>query len=384
MAEGYSNPVLAAGIRSRFVPDINGLNMHLLEGGFEGKERPLVLLLHGFPELAYSWRKVMLPLAHAGYHVVAPDQRGYGRTSGWDGNYDGDVASFRVFNLVRDTLGLVCALGYRTVAAVVGHDFGSPVAAWSTLIRPDVFQSVVLMSNPFPGAPALPFNTANEAAKPAAGPSIHDELAALARPRKHYQWYYSTREADDNMRNCAQGVHAFLRAYYHYKSADWKQNQPFRLASWSAVELAKMPTYYIMDLDKGMAESVAPEMPSAEEIAACKWMTDAELSVYSTEYARNGFQGGLQWYRCRTGEKYAAELQIFSGRTIDVPSMFIAGKSDWGVYQRPGDVETMQTRACTQMRGCHLIDGAGHWVQQEQPDQVSRLLLEFLRGQQIQ
>ncbi len=381
MAESYSNPGLPAGIRSRFVADINGLNMHLLEAGFESKERPLVVLLHGFPELAYSWRKVMLPLAAAGYHVVAPDQRGYGRTTGWDGNYDGDVGSFRVFNLVRDTLGLVCALGYRTVATVVGHDFGSPVAAWSTLIRPDIFRSVVMMSNPFAGAPALPFNTANEAAKPAAGPSIHDELAALPRPRKHYQWYYSTREADANMRNCPQGVHAFLRAYYHYKSADWKQNQPFRLASWSAEELAKMPTYYIMDLDKGMAESVAPEMPSADEIAACKWLTDSELSVYSTEYARNGFQGGLQWYRCRTGEKYVAELQIFSGRTIDVPSMFIAGKSDWGVYQRPGDVDTMQTRACTQMRGCHLIEGAGHWVQQEQPEPVSRLLVEFLRKQ---
>jgi hypothetical protein len=210
-------------------------------------------------------------------------------------------------------------------------------------------------------------------------PDLNAALAALPRPRKHYWSYYSTREADDNMRNCAQGVHDFLRAYYHHKSADWKQNQPFTLKSLTAEELAKMPTYYIMDLDKGMAETVAPEMPSASEVAACKWLPDEELSVYSSEYARNGFQGGLQWYRCRTEGRNNTELQIFSGRTIDVPSMFIGGKSDWGVYQRPGDVERMQSEACTRMRAVHLIDGAGHWVQQEQPQKVSEVLVEFLR-----
>ena len=96
---------LPAGIRSRFVDNINGLRMHVLEAGFDGKNRPCLLLLHGFPELAYSWRKVMLPLAAAGYHVVAPDQRGYGRTTGWDADYDGDLGSFRLLNLGRDTSG---------------------------------------------------------------------------------------------------------------------------------------------------------------------------------------------------------------------------------------------------------------------------------------
>lgn len=323
----------------------------------------------------------MLPIAAAGYHVVAPDQRGYGRTMGWDRDYDGDVGSFRALNLVRDALGLVSALGYRSVAAVIGHDFGSPVAAWCSLIRPDVFRSVALMSAPFAGPPALPFDTAKGASQGRAppAPDIHADLAALERPRKHYHWYYSTREADDNMRNAPQGVHAFFRAYYHYKSADWKQNKPHPLKSWSAGELAKMPTYYIMDLDKGMAETVAPEMPSASEIAACRWLPDDELAVYSSEYGRLGFQGGLQWYRCRTDGKYLAELQVFSGCTIDVPSCFIAGKSDWGVYQKPGDFERMQDTACTQMVGCHLVEGAGHWVQQEQPEQVSELLVGFLK-----
>jgi pimeloyl-ACP methyl ester carboxylesterase len=369
---------LPAGIRSRHVDDINGLRMHVLEAGFEGKNRPCLLLLHGFPELAYSWRKVMLPLAAAGYHVVAPDQRGYGRTTGWDSDYDGDLGSFRLLNLGRDILGLASALGYRSVDAVIGHDFGSPVAAYCALARPDVFRAVALMSSPFGGTPALPFNTADEGPAVRATTNIHDDLATLARPRKHYQWYYSTREADDNMRNCPQGVHAFLRAYYHHKSADWPDNKPYKLAGWSAPELAKMPTYYIMDLAKGMAETVASEMPSEAHIAVCRWLPEEELKIYSSEYERTGFQGGLQWYRCRTTGRYGADLEIYSGRTIDVPSCYIAGKSDWGVYQKPGDFERMQTEACTNMLGCHLVDGAGHWVQQEQPEAVAQLLLQFL------
>src|SRR6202521_2441759 len=176
---------LPPGIRSRIVADVNGLAMHVLEAGFEDEGRPGILLLHGFPELAYSWRKVMLPLASAGFRVVAPDQRGYGRTTGWDGDYDGDLASFRILNLVRDALGLVSAFGYRSVDAVVGHDFGSFVAAWCALVRPDVFRSVALMSAPFAGPPPLPFDTDDRPLGPKLEDPVHRELAALPRPRKH-------------------------------------------------------------------------------------------------------------------------------------------------------------------------------------------------------
>ena len=371
---------LPSSIRSRFVEGINGLRMHVLEAGFESKGRPCVLLLHGFPELAFSWRKVMPALAEAGYHVIAPDQRGYGRSTGWDSGYDGNLHPFRLANLVRDALGLVWAFGYRSVAAVVGHDFGSPVAAWCALIRGDVFRSAVLMSAPFAGPPQLAFATADAPPKPNRDDPVHRELAALPRPRKHYHWYYSTREANADMLQAPQGVHDFLRAYFHHKSADWKDNRPYRLQSWSAGELAKLPTYYVMDLAKNMPQTVADEMPSVAEIAANRWLPDVELAFYSAEYERTGFQGGLQWYRCGTSDRFTAELETWSGRSIDVPSCFISGKQDWGTYQRPGAFEAMQTSACSRMLGCHLVEGAGHWVQQEQPDQVSRLLLQFLRS----
>ena len=159
-----------------------------------------------------------------------------------------------------------------------------------------------------------------------------------------------------------------------------KTTGPIRCKSWSADEIAKLPTYYVMDLAKDMAATVAEEMPSAAEIAANQWLPDSELAFYSAEYARTGFQGGLQWYRCGTSGAFMPELQTWSGRTIDVRSAFISGKQDWGTYQRPGVYEAMQSKACTNMIGCHLVDGAGHWVQQEQPDEVSWLLVQFLRA----
>jgi pimeloyl-ACP methyl ester carboxylesterase len=320
------------------------------------------------------WRRSHPPAIH----VVAPDLRGYGRTTGWDDQYDGDLAPFSTLNAVKDALSLVWALGYRSVAAVIGHDVGSGIAGWCSIIRPDVFRAVGLMGPPFGGAPAPVLNAS--ASGVAAGPTIYDQLAALPRPRKHYQRYFMTREANDEMLHCPQGLHNFLRAYYHFKSADWKQNKPFPLKALSAEEFANMPAYYVMDMDKGMPETVAAQMPSAAEIAACRWMTEDDLRVYSSEYGRTGFQGGLQGYRARQGEAaYNADLRIFAGRTIDVPSLFIAGKSDWAVYLSPSAVDNMKNRTCTRMLGFHLLDGAGHWVQQERPEGVSTLLLQFLK-----
>jgi pimeloyl-ACP methyl ester carboxylesterase len=262
---------------------------------------------------------------------------------------------------------------------VIGHDYGSPVAAWCALLRPDVFRSLVMMSAAFPGPPGLPTASIGAPARgalPLAG--IPESLAALPRPRKHYRWYYATREANQDMWHCPQGVHAFLRAYFHYKSGDWPGNEPFALASWAADELAKMPTYYVMDRDQDMAQTVAPEMPSPAQVAACGWLTESELHVYSAEYGRTGFQGGLQGYRIGTDARFVGELKAFAGRTIDVPALFVSGARDWGAYQAPGAMERMKRDVCTRMAGTHLVEGAGHWVQQERPDAVNHLLREFL------
>jgi len=370
--------VLPPGVRSRFVDNVNGLRMHVLDAGFETPGRPALLLLHGYPELAYSWRNVMGPLAAAGYHVFAPDVRGFGRTTPAPVAYDDDLRPFGSLNKIRDMLALVSAMGYRSAAAVIGHDAGSPLAGWCATARPDVFKAVVMMSAPFGGSPTLPFNTAN-GPRPAAPPTdtIYDDLAKLTPPRKHYQRYYQTREANENMWHPPQGLHAFLRAYYHMKSADWKANRPAPLAARTASEWAKLPRYYIMDLDKGMAEQVAAEMPSAAEIAANRWLPDADLRVYTEEYGRTGFQGGLNGYRGSPGN---VDLQIFAGRTIDVPSTFMGGKSDWGVYQNPGALDRLEKTITTKYKGTHLVDGAGHWVQQEQPAVISRLIIDFLKS----
>ena len=382
----YGQGILPNAIRSRLVDTHNACTLHILEAGFERPGRPCVVLLHGFPELAFSWRKQMLPLAQAGFHVVAPDLRGYGRSSGSGVAFDDDLAPFTLLNRINDMLGLVHALGYRQVA-LAGHDYGAPVAAWCALARPDVFCKLVLMSAPFGGPPPLPFGTAlahtaiAAASNLTAAPpqtTVFEDLAALSPPRKHYQKYYALREANYDLQHAPQGVHQMLRAYYHMKSADWPQNAPFALGALTASQWAKMPRYYVMDLGQDMAQTVAPHMPSVVDIAACQWLTDAELAVYSQEYQRNGFQGGLQGYRVRWHVQTTPEQKLLAGRKLEVPCLYVAGSSDWGTYQDPGAFEKMQSSACAQLRGVHLLPGAGHWVQQEQPQQVNDLLLAFL------
>lgn len=369
----YGQDTLPAGIRSRIIDNNNGVKMHILESGFED-QRPCILLLHGFPELAYTWRNQMLPLAQAGYHVIAPDLRGYGRSVTTPVKFEDELLPYSMMNRISDVLGLVRALGIPKVACVVGHDWGGPTAAWAALIRPDVFQSVVLMSTPFDGPDDLPFNTADHPA-PSSHRDMRNDLAALPRPRKHYRRYLATRGANDDMWHAPQGGHDLLRAQYFYKSADWPGNRPFRLKSWAATELAKLPDYYVMDLDKTVAQTMTEHAPTQEQIAACHWMSEQDLQVYTAEYTRTGFQGGLNSYRIF---EVAGDLYAFSGRRIDVPSCFIGGASDWGVYQSPGAFEAMQHGACTKLLGVHLVKGAGHSLAEEQPHQVNKILVEFL------
>ena len=376
------NPLpLPPQIRSRYLPDINGLHMHVLEAGHETPGRPSLLLLHGFPEIAYSWRKLIVPLAEAGFHVIAPDLRGCGRTTGWQADAVADPSEFNFLNLTRDLLALLAALGKRHVDAVIGHDFGAPLAAIAALTRPDTFKSVVMMSAPFAGAPTWQLRINDTVPADGFDLLLHavNELEQLNPPRQHYHWYYSTPQANHDMHHPPQGLHAFLRAYYHMKSADWPLNRPHPLDELSAQALAQLPHYYVMEHGKNMPASVASAMPDANAIAQCDWLPDDELAVYCAEYARTGFQGGLQWYRCLTSREQIDSLRLLGGLTIDVPSCFIAGASDWGVHQIPGAFDKMQQQACTRMLSCHLIPGAGHWVQQEQPDAVLHHLFDFFK-----
>ena len=381
----FGNGTLPIAVRSRMVHGVNGLDVHILEAGYESPDRPLILLLHGFPDLAYGWRHLMPLLSDAGYHVVAPDQRGFGRTTDWTGAYNIPLETFSILNLVRDAIGLVSSLGYRQTAAVVGHDLGSPVAAYCALARPDLFRSVVLMSAPFPGPPAFPFKVTGDESTSAPSnthkQNVAAALAALHPPREYYQQYLSSQKANDDMWQPPQGLHAFLRALFYVKSGDWPGNDPHPLKARTAAELARMPTYYVMELGKTMPETVAPFMPTAKEVAACKWLTEAELEVYTQEYERTGFQGALQAYRVFSDPDLIAGLRLFSGKAIDVPSFFIGGKSDWGTYSAPGAFEMMESKAVTRRGEIEFIDKAGHWIQQEQPLRLSELLLAFFERQ---
>jgi pimeloyl-ACP methyl ester carboxylesterase len=344
--------------------------MHILESGETHSNAKLIVLLHGFPELAYSWRKVLPVLASKGYHVVAPDQRGFGQTTGWSADYSGPLAPFRMTSLAADVQALVAALGYQQAHCVVGHDFGSPVAAWTILLHPGLSRGLCLMSAPFGGPPSV------------LGTSVLGvRLGDLQPPRKHYQAYFSTPEANAQMSNSAQGLAQFLREYYHVKSADWSGNhgsgRPHPLEAASAEQLALLPRYYVMDEALTMPETVSQLMGSRQAMPIPNWLNEEDLAVYVTEFSRTGFQGGLNWYRCASDADSVSELRQYAGRQIAIPSMFIAGEYDWGVVQKPGELARMQEQLCTNWRKAVLVANAGHWVQQEQAVQVASHLIEF-------
>jgi pimeloyl-ACP methyl ester carboxylesterase len=376
---------LPPGISSYYVdcPSV-GLNIHYLEAGrpSEGERGKLVLLLHGFPELAFSWRKVIPSLAADGYHVIAPDQRGYGRTTGWDNAEwsKTNLNEFTATSLVRDMVTFVYALGYSKVYAVVGHDFGAVSASMCVLMRPDMFNKLVLMSHPYKAVPNLPeANTADGCVRGSQSkkPDINAELAALIQPRIHYRVYNSTQRAANDWINPPQGLKAYLRGYIHIKSADWERNQPHPLEKLSGAEMAKMPDYYIMPKGSTFPEVVTHLMEGEDVSLTKSWLPDDALDIYVQEWSRSGFQGGLNWYRARTEPGFMSDLTLFAGRKIQVPTKFISGEKDWGNFQEPGALDSMK-ETCEQFHGSVFISDAGHWPQQEQPERVAEAILDFL------
>lgn len=356
-----------------------GLRYHILQAG--KPKDPLVLFCHGYPELAYSWRKIMPSVAKAGYYCVAMDQRGYGRTTGWDTRafHEVDLNQYTMTNLVRDLTCLVYKLGYKEVACIIGHDFGGVSSAMAALMRPDIYKATIQMSHPHHAPPEPPFG--DEPVKEKA--DIQAQLAELNPPRKHYKWYNSTPPAADDWNNPPQGLETFLRGYFHLKSADWEVNDPHPLQEWSGKALEGMPEYYIMRINHSMPETVASNMKGEDASKTQAWLSEADLRVYCAEWQRTGFQGALNWYRAQTSSTptQARDVLLFAGRDIQVPCVFISGKQDWGNYQQPGALQGYEksvTKGC--FRGAKMIDHAGHWVAQEQPTRVTEEVLAFLKG----
>jgi pimeloyl-ACP methyl ester carboxylesterase len=381
----YGNSTLPASVGARLVPNVNGLTVNMLEAGIPGL--PLVLLIHGFPNLGYSWRKVMPAIANAGYYVVAPDCRGFGRTVGWDGSWDADPTPFLTLNMVRDQIALVYALGYRKVELVVGHDQGNRIAGFAAIIRPDIFARVTTISDVAEVPPSFPI--AGKEARPAyTAAELDAEFAKLNPPRRDYRAYWASRQADDDMKHMPQSMSDFFRAFYYMKGGEFPGNQnltplrPMPTAREAAVENARMPEYYVMRRDRGMPATMVAFMPSNEYIANCKWFTQAECDVYGQEYTASGWTGALHNYRHRSTPFAAniAEQLTFSGRTVDVPAQFIAGIQDWGANRIPGGAAAAGSSGYTQFRGVQLVDRAGHWPQEEQPAVVSRQLIDFLKS----
>lgn len=239
------------------------------------------------------------------------------------------------------------------------------------------------MSNPFQAPPPLPFNTANlsqsaeQQDENTGSRDFQSDLASLDPPRMHYKWYNSTAQAAPDWASPPQGMAAFLRGYFHLKSADWAINKPYPLQEWRASELVKMPEYYIMPLSASMPDVVSANMANEDAQTTLRWLPEEDLAVYAGEWERTGFQGALNWYRCHTDATQMRDLHVLAGKKIDVPSKYVAGRADWATFQVPGALEGLP-ESCSDFRGVSFVDGAGHWPQQEQPQLVVGNILTFV------
>ena len=311
------------------VVSANGIRIHLVEQG----EGPLVLLVHGFPESWYSWRNQLPALADAGYHAVAIDVRGYGRSS-----KPAAIDEYRVIKQAGDNLGVVAALG-ETTATIVGHDWGSPIAWHSALLRPDVFTSLVLMSVPY--AP-------RGLTKPT------DAFRDMGGAEEFYIEYFQ--EPGRAEREIEEDVRSWLLGFYYGASGD----------------APPVPGGTLATIPHGAR--MRDRFPIPDALPA--WLSADDLEFYVGEFERTGFTGGLNRYRNvdRDWEDFAA----FTHRPIEVPSLFIGGERDgptvWGA---PSIARFPQN--LPGLRGTHILEGCGHWVQQERAPQVNALLVEFLR-----
>ena len=309
----------------------NGLNMHIAEAG----EGPLVILCHGFPESWYSWRHQLRALSDAGFHVVAPDQRGYGKTDAPE-----NIDDYTVFHLVGDIVGLVAALGEEE-AVVVGHDWGSPVAWNCALLRPDIFRAVASLSVPF---------VHRGSRQPLVG------MKALFGDRFFYQLYFQTpgvaehelrNDVPKTMRKMLFGASGAVNRSNMLEQRDPPPDTSFMLE--------RMP-------DPGN------DLPA--------WLTKEDIDYYATEFERAGFRGGLNWYR-NIDRNWALSGSL-QGRRIEQPAFFMTGERDVVPFNE--DTLVAMKQAVPNLVDSVVLPEIGHWTQQEAPDAVNQGLEGFLKG----
>jgi len=307
----------------------NGINMHIAEAG----EGPAVVMLHGFPESWYSYRHQLAALAEAGYHAIAPDQRGYGGTDRPD-----DPAQYSQLHLVGDVIGLLDAIDAQE-AVVVGHDWGAPVAWNAALMRPDRIRGVVGLSVPY--VPRGPM-------------SMLQAMRSMLGDGFYMQYFQAPGVADAEL---ARDVRMTVRKMLYGASGD-------------APEAGLQP---VVPEGMGMLD-LAPEPPSLPT-----WLTEADIDFFSAEFERTGFTGGLNWYRAID---LSWELTApWTGAPITVPALYVTGDRDL-VYAFPAmrDLIPVLSTFIPNLRETIILPGCGHWTQQERPDDVNEALIKFLAG----
>jgi pimeloyl-ACP methyl ester carboxylesterase len=323
-------------IRHRFV-DTNGIRMHIAEAG----EGPLVVMCHGFPESWYSWRHQLVALAEAGFHAVAPDQRGYGQT-----DQPAAIDDYTLLHLVGNIVGLLDALGAPT-AVIVGHDWGAPVAWHSELLRPDRFRAVVGLSVPFRG---------RRTARPTAAMPQHDDAI-------FYQLYFQT-----------PGV---AEAEFERDPRDTIR----RMLFWGSGDSGR-PTVPIGggDGDIGMVPRNGGFLSERDAPAVLPtWITEADIDFYAGEFARSGFRGGLNWYR--NIDRNWELLAPWAGGGVTVPALYVAGDRDLVLgFKGMERLLPALKQFVPNLRETIILPGCGHWTQQERPAEVNAAILKFLKG----
>ncbi len=306
--------------------EVNGLRLHLAEAG--PPDGPVVLLLHGFPECWYSWRHQLTALAAAGLRVVAPDQRGYGRSDA-----PAAVEAYTILHLVGDAVGVLDVLGTAR-AVVVGHDWGAPVAWHTALLRPDRVRGVIGLSVPF---------------LPRSGSPPTEGLAARHGPG-HYMLHFQIPGVADA--ELAADPRATFRRLLSRASG------------------GATPTDLMVEPGGGFLDAC----PEPGQLPT--WLTDVDLDVYVREYRERGFTGGLNWYRNidRNWELTAA----WSGAPITPPALYVVGDEDLVVAGVPVDaLASTVRRSVVDLRDAVVLPGCGHWTQQERPAEVSARIIDF-------